>query len=327
MDHFFNVTLLSHETADSFLLSIGNGKCETHILIDGGLSKDTKKLIPYIKSLKESGRSLDLVIVTHVDKDHIGGVLNLFRDDLITKDFVKEVWFNGKSANVPSHWPDSLKVGFEQGNKLSKLLCNKKIAYRSVSADVRPQFINKVCKIRVLGPSWTALEQVYKDWKEHDSLKVGAEIPDHDVPWNEFDIDEFVEDKSSKNRSSIVVSIEEILTGKTAIFSGDSVPSEILEYVPFPRNIELFKIPHHGSKFNTNKALIERIRAKRYIIPAGADSKKPHKKMLHTLLFNGNRECELYVPESNWSVQAIQESTKANSCNVVEYSTGYKIKL
>jgi beta-lactamase superfamily II metal-dependent hydrolase len=147
------------------------------------------------------------------------------------------------------------------------------------------------------------------------------------VPWEEFNINEFVEDKSSKNRSSIVVYIEASGSGKTAIFSGDSVPSEILQYIPFPKSVDLFKIPHHGSKSNTSKILVERVRAKHYIIPAGRESKKPHKKMLHTLLSNNNREYKLYLPEWNWSIQEIPQYSESKSCKVIDYSIGYKISL
>jgi beta-lactamase superfamily II metal-dependent hydrolase len=327
MNDIFEVTFLSHETADSFLLRIGDAKRQTHILVDGGLAKGTKTLVPHIRALNEAGKSLDLVVVTHVDNDHISGILSLFRNDFINKDFVKEVWFNGKASASPTSDSAALKVGFDQGNKLSKLLRDKGIAFRGVIGNGNTIYADDMCKVSVLAPSKQALERVNSDWDSHDSLKVGSEIPDHDVPWAEFDDEDFIEDNSSTNRSSVVLYIEAVLSGKTAIFSGDSVPTEILNHVPLRQNLDLLKIPHHGSKSNTNKVLIQRLPAKRYIITAGSGSKKPHKKTLHTLFSNTEEKFDLYVPKGNWSVQAIRDYPIAAGCAVIEYATGCKISI
>lgn len=327
MNDIFDVTFLSHETADSFLLSIGNTKRQTHILVDGGLAKDTKSLVPYIRALSTAGKVLDLVVVTHVDNDHIGGILSLFRNDFVNKDFVNEVWFNGKASTSLTSDPAGVKVGFEQGNKLSKLLRDKGIAFRGAIGDGNTTFVDDMCKVHVLAPSDQAIEKVNADWESHDSLKVGSEIPDHDVPWAELDDDDFIEDNSSTNRSSIVLYIEALSSGKTAIFAGDSVPAEILNCVPLRQCLDLLKIPHHGSKSNTNKLLVQQLPAKRYIITAGSRSKKPHKKTLHTLFCNTEGEFELYVPKGNWSVQAVQAYPAAGGCAVIEYSTGCQISI
>lgn len=327
MNDIFDVTFLSHETADSFLLSIGNTERQTHILVDGGLAKDTKSSIPYIRALSKAGKALDLVVVTHVDNDHISGILSLFRNDFVNKDFVKEVWFNGNASTSLASDPAGLKVGFEQGNKLSKLLHEKGIAFKGAIGDGSTTFVDDMCKVHVLAPSNQAIAEVNADWASYDSLKVGSEIPDHDVPWAEFDDEDFIEDNSSTNRSSIVLYIQAISSGKTAIFAGDSIPAEILNIVPLRRHLDLLKIPHHGSKSNTNKLLIQRLPAKRYIITAGSRSKKPHKKTLHTLFSNTEGKIELHVPKGNWSVQAIQAYPAAEGCAVIEYSIGCQISI
>ncbi|MDR0824203.1 MAG: hypothetical protein LBN74_03865 [Prevotella sp.] len=50
-----------------------------------------KQLVLCIKSQNEF---IDLLILTHVDDDHIGGVLKWFEQDVDAKDLVKKVWFN-----------------------------------------------------------------------------------------------------------------------------------------------------------------------------------------------------------------------------------------
>ena len=65
---------------DSILISTEN----TNILIDGGLSKTYKRILAKTKTLKSKLRkvsNLDLVVLTHIDNDHICGLIELVRDD------------------------------------------------------------------------------------------------------------------------------------------------------------------------------------------------------------------------------------------------------
>ena len=87
------VALLTQKTYDGLtitMLDVGQGDCiwiETdtghHYLIDGG-STSEKKLGEYtlIPFLKQTGTSkIDAVFLTHLDKDHTSGVLELLEDD------------------------------------------------------------------------------------------------------------------------------------------------------------------------------------------------------------------------------------------------------
>jgi len=84
---------------DSILVSTDEG---THILIDGGV-KDTyfDSLEDRYEEFKEKNKKLDLVILTHYDDDHIGGLLELLDtekreifDDEYYSSVIKEVWSN-----------------------------------------------------------------------------------------------------------------------------------------------------------------------------------------------------------------------------------------
>jgi hypothetical protein len=50
-----------------------------------------------VRELPESGRKFDLLVVTPVDVDHIGGILSCFADlaDSIPGLSFNDVWFNG----------------------------------------------------------------------------------------------------------------------------------------------------------------------------------------------------------------------------------------
>lgn len=83
---------------DCFLLSIGNER-KTHILIDGGFAETYYDYLkPRLISMAKRGEKLDLVIVTHVDSDHIGGIIELFKENGTAEDPliipINEVWHN-----------------------------------------------------------------------------------------------------------------------------------------------------------------------------------------------------------------------------------------
>ena len=81
---------------DSILVSFGENK-EFNIMVDMGLDSTYRK---YIKKelikLRDKKKELDLLIVTHVDKDHILGALEFIKENKSTSEIipVKEVWHN-----------------------------------------------------------------------------------------------------------------------------------------------------------------------------------------------------------------------------------------
>lgn len=321
----FKITFLSERTADCFLVSVGSPQSATHILIDGGLAKDKNKLVDHLKAHTDAGNTLDLVILSHVDGDHIGGLLGLFQQDFINSTFVKEVWFNSKISTLTKSSKD-LDISYTQGNKLAKLLEEKKINTRGVCSDTNePQFSSTNCEITVLAPSQVALDKLEDDWR---SLEVSAENVDLQLSWDELRQEPFVEDQSVTNRSSIAVVIRSLLSGRSVFFAGDSVPSEILARVDTtPKKFELVKLPHHGSKKNINVDLIEKFPAKRYVIPAGANNHKPHKKTMQVLLESSVAPFDVYLPRGNWVTLHLVDDLSKHDCTIIEYSTGQSIEI
>ncbi|UDK97562.1 MBL fold metallo-hydrolase [Lysinibacillus sphaericus] len=83
---------------DSFLVKC-IGSENTNILIDFGYSNTYKKHIEKnLKKMKDDGEHLDLVVITHIDQDHISGGIRFFEDNgpLQSPQIipVKNVWHN-----------------------------------------------------------------------------------------------------------------------------------------------------------------------------------------------------------------------------------------
>ncbi len=108
-DGFAKVSMLNIGQGDSFLIQSANGK---QLLIDGG--RDEKVLTELAKVLPRGDRSIDVVIATHPDADHIGGlslVLERYKVGLFLTSEVKtdtkvfrELYVLLDKKNIPSYY-------------------------------------------------------------------------------------------------------------------------------------------------------------------------------------------------------------------------------
>ena len=70
-------------------------KKKTHyILVDGGYVNTYKDyLLPKLQKISNEGNFLDLVVVTHIDSDHISGIIKLLEEEKIPIG-IKQIWYN-----------------------------------------------------------------------------------------------------------------------------------------------------------------------------------------------------------------------------------------
>lgn len=87
------ITMLPAQQGDALWIEYGPGDHPHRILIDAGTSPTGAVVRQKIEDLPEEDRTFDLFIVTHVDTDHIGGVLKLL-SALPAGTTFTEVWFN-----------------------------------------------------------------------------------------------------------------------------------------------------------------------------------------------------------------------------------------
>ena len=75
------LNVVQAEFGDCFVLRFGSIAKPQFILIDGGPSGTyTRHLQPEIEKIRASGNCLKLLILSHVDNDHIIGLLEMMAD-------------------------------------------------------------------------------------------------------------------------------------------------------------------------------------------------------------------------------------------------------
>jgi len=321
------IKFLKADNGDSILISLKDAEGEIkNILIDGGIKKTYKidkgsKGKPEFGELKatiDSIRSkknefIDLLIITHIDNDHIGGILKWFDNDDDASNLIKEVWFNSgkriaeflkESENkdmINKIYPDkTTNTSEKQGIDFSKYITDKGILYDEIISQGK-EFKKFGLEFKILSPNKPKLELLLKNWKSKDpDLQTTPKANDYSKSLKEHIANDiFKEDDAYPNGSSIafILSYKE----NNFLFLGDSHPSVIIEGLKHfkyskekPLVAKLVKVAHHGSKGNTNIELLKYIDTKNFIISTnGSIDQHPNKQLLSRLI-KVNEDCNIY---------------------------------
>lgn len=88
-----SVKLVPAEYGDCILVSIKGKQC-MNILIDGGTKRTYEYFLQHeIEEIKNKGGKLNLVICTHIDDDHIAGLVEMLKNE--DNNCITNVWYNG----------------------------------------------------------------------------------------------------------------------------------------------------------------------------------------------------------------------------------------
>ena len=73
------IRIFQSDQGDCLLIS----SKESNILVDGGMASSyTEHVAPMLAKMRDKGEVLDLVCVSHIDQDHISGILKMIEDEV-----------------------------------------------------------------------------------------------------------------------------------------------------------------------------------------------------------------------------------------------------
>ena len=300
----FTLKSLPAHNGDCFIISFGEQDDVKNIIVDGGRSMPSYKILKnQINELEEKGQLIDLLILTHIDEDHIMGLIRLFRDAKIDKSIFKEIWFNSKEV-VSSYFCDKSQkdqyltvqmnndsnISYNQGISFGTLLEEYNLGYQGVIMSGQNMHLGEAI-IEVLSPNEDQLNKLLVDWEKEFSKNTNTDIlvssktsTDYSVSIDELLQKKFTEDDDIVNGSSIAFLLT--FKEKRILMLGDSFPSTVVENIKKKLNgnrlsIDLVKVSHHGSKNNTSNDLLELIECKNFLISTnGSSHGHPHKEAL-----------------------------------------------
>ncbi|MCE5221387.1 MAG: MBL fold metallo-hydrolase [Clostridium sp.] len=114
---------------ESFLLTISQDKEEYNILIDCGLVDTYKN---FIKKELESIKKIDLIVLTHIDDDHIGGAVELFKDkEIMQKIDIGNIWFNDLYKITEGKYKHDIVLESNEKEESNKSIFDEEVSYES----------------------------------------------------------------------------------------------------------------------------------------------------------------------------------------------------
>jgi len=295
----FRIEVLPAGHGDCLWVEYGSRSSKHRMLIDGGPYTAFDVLQDRIDKLKPKNRHLDLMIVTHIDADHIEGIVKVLGN--LPPDLkIDDIWFNAwRHLSVQ---PKDL-LGPVQGEYLSSLILEKKFDWNKAfgkgpvvigDTDNLPMVaLNGGLQITLLSPTWTANTKLRRVWKREvrkagldpnspqealKRLKEDRRLKPSDLLGerkpNVRNLAEisFDRDDSVANGSSIAFLAD--FEGKRYLFAGDAHPSvletsikHLLKKTKKTRlKVDIMKVSHHGSKGNISPALLKMLECKRFLI-------------------------------------------------------------
>lgn len=288
-----------------------------NIIIDAGLdatyfdpaTNTFGELKAEVDSIKVRKENIDLLILTHIDNDHICGFLKLFEMDTEIPGFISKVWFNSgkliaekikeeenKALGIKMQKTGLVTTGVHEGIDFEDFLLRYKFWERELILCGQEHFVHDA-KFEILGPTIPQLRKLLKEYhnKTQDDVYTGAEGNDWATDIATFIEEEgtkyrFSQDGSVKNGSSISFILT--LQGKRFVFLGDSHPNPVAQTLAKlgytkekPLDVEFLKVSHHGSKANSNKQLLAAINTENYMISTNsAGHGHPHKRTLSRII-------------------------------------------
>lgn len=298
----FRIDMLPAFNGDCLWVEFGSDADPRFILIDGGTTgtwSDLKARVLHERQRMGGKLHIELFVVTHVDADHIGGALKLLEQSGPLGITFGDVWFNGyrhlDNQRMPA--PDDV-LGGKQGEQLSALIDDARLNWNQ-AFDRRAVMVPDTgplpsvdiagMTLTLLSPTFEKLQMLKPVW-EKEVVKAGlvpgeayevVEAPtDRDI-LGDRTVEQLAEapfrpDTSEANGSSIAFLAE--FEGKRAYFGADAhagVVRASLERGPLQGKAALeitaFKVPHHGSKNNTDVALVTALPAKHYLLSTNGD--------------------------------------------------------
>lgn len=316
------------EFGDCFLLQYSDSNNFVSILIDGGPSHT------YERSLKPSlnavlpNKNIDLVILSHIDNDHVLGLIELFeaiKDEKSSGNEIYKIgclWHNSftdliastdkadklmRGINLSNEFfaiGDALSEfsalgalkGVSEGRDLTKLA-------QALNIPINPQFGGDIIttdhkvigidglNIHILGPTQKNLEKLRKiwdDWLKSHPQSVVVTPKDYGALQ--------ILDASITNLSSIMFMVES--KGKKLLFTGDGLGKDLVEELSEKHllnsegriHVDILKVPHHGSERNSSEQFFETVTANTYIISANGRDDNPSFSTLKWIIESGKKD-------------------------------------
>ncbi len=315
---------------DALWIRWGSAAAPHQMFIDMGTEPVGKQIRARLEALPPDQRHFDLLVISHIDADHIGGVLTAVAeaDEALEGLAFDDVWFNGwDHLHGKQVAPDIESMGGVQGERLSHWLRGQKwnVAFdhwpvqRDPDADLQVVELHDGLRLTVLGPTPERMQKLIGKWQEEvlkalgkgtlDAETVTPGIESMGSTWTGppvleslQDLEDLASTKSKHDRapangSSIALLLE--YDGHAVLLAADAFADDLCEAIAVlspdePLVLDLCKLPHHGSRNNVHRALVEAVDCPAWLFSTdGTTFKHPDPEAVARVIHYGNAGAHL----------------------------------
>ncbi|OUD12218.1 ComEC/Rec2 family competence protein [Thioflexithrix psekupsensis] len=284
---------------DAILISF-DGK---NIFVDGGTKKNY--LHKSIQKIKSNKQLIDLMVLTHIDSDHIGGFIGILKNEEDGR-LVQKVWFNSlDKANFIPSFTDSNETSARQGvtfqDRVKELAKENKLTYDDqIFIEAKPEKfeIFPHLEVNILSPTKEKLDILASSILESvsETRETATKTRINFCTIEQLAQYEFKKDSSPTNAASIVLLLtykEEYKFLLLADADIELVTNSLINLGYSKKNklkINFVKLSHHGSKNNLNQAFLELIDTDTFVILTNAGKHgHPDTETLCKIIMNPER--------------------------------------
>ncbi len=277
-------------------------------VLDGGTKDSGEQIVRHIPQYYGT-RYVDIVFCSHLDTDHVSGLTEVLENLSVGTLVMHRPWEHAASICdlfrdgrlTPTGIENKLRRALSAARELETLARRKNIQIVEPFQGVRTE--DGV--LTVLGPSLNFYESMLACYRCTPAaistladLLGGVAMKTKDViRWVRETLDPRTEtlgndgDTSAENNSSLILHVN--LPEFRFLFTGDAGIPALMAAADYAtalnidlRSLSAWQIPHHGSRRNLGRAILNRIWAPEAYISAGRDGapKHPSKKVTNALI-------------------------------------------
>lgn len=234
-----------------------------HVIIDGGFEDDGEALVAHFEDVYDTDQ-VDLVLLTHPDKDHIGGLRKVVEGLNVAVLAAHDLSAHG-GADLPAaeRVTELRELALAEGAELAEPFAgDDAFAGALVVAGPSEEFYEQMVAeeverertgTRPPAPATTGLAAKAQGFVERLLGSFPPELPFDDAGGD-----------NPRNNSSVIVDLRLgedriLLTGDAGVPALTGALDFLDELGRTDRHPKLVQIPHHGSRHNCSRELIERI--------------------------------------------------------------------